>query len=309
MKRVMTVTGEIAADALGVTMPHEHVFADISRHSGNPDNLLNDTQLCIRELVPYKMAGGSTLVDATTEDLGRNPIALRFISEAAGVNIITTTGYYSERIYPPYVLEATAAELAGRMIDEARNGIGDTGIRPGIIGELGSASGSVTTAEEKVLRAAACAQAETSLAITLHSSYGRPGIRQLAVLKDAGASPEKVIVGHVDAEWHVDIREDMEYYERILDGGACVEFDTIGWQDFCPEDERLRRILRLLEKGYAPQILLSSDLCRRSFYRANGGRGYDYVLTCFIPLLLRSGVSQGVINTLLVENPLRVLSY
>ena len=305
----MTVRGEMPPDKLGVTMPHEHIICDVSRHSGKEDNLLNDVKMAAQEVAAFRRAGGSTIVDVTTEDIGRDPLALKRVSAASGVNIITTTGYYAERIYPHRVLQMTAPELAAHMIHEVRHGIGDTGVRPGIIGELGADEPSVSPVEEKVLRAAARTHNETGLAITLHSSYTRPAPNQLAVLREEGVSPERVIVSHADVVWHEDIAEDLDYFLPLLDAGCTLGFDTIGWDEFSPEPERIKRIRLLLERGYENQLLLSSDLCRRSFYHANGGRGYDYVLRQFIPKLREDGVAEKHIHLMLVENPQAVLAF
>ena len=76
MTDVMTVTGPVAADDLGVTLPHEHVFLDLTReYRGN--GLLNDPALAEAELRRYADAGGRTLVDVTTGGLNGDPAGLR----------------------------------------------------------------------------------------------------------------------------------------------------------------------------------------------------------------------------------------
>ena len=47
------------------------------------------------------------------------------------------TGWYRERVYTQFVLEHTADDLARHMIRELDEGVDDTGIRAGVIGELG----------------------------------------------------------------------------------------------------------------------------------------------------------------------------
>lgn len=303
MKKIITVLGDVLPGDLGVVMPHEHVVCDIRRESGRIDNLLDDVELCCREVALYRTAGGSTLVDVTTEDIGRDPVALKAISAKTGVHLVTTTGYYSEVIFPDYVRQVTVDQLAHHMIAEYRNGIGDTGVRPGIIGELASKQEHVTPLEERVLRAAARTHNETGLAITLHSGIGRPAPRQLAVLVSEGVSPDRVIVSHADLEWHDEMARDLDYFLPLLDQGCYLGFDTIGWEDFSPESARIERIVSLIEKGYERQLLLSSDLCRRSFYHRYGGRGYDYVLRHFVPRLREHGVHHARIDLMLRENP------
>ena len=60
---VMTVRGPVDADELGVTLPHEHVFLDLTREYRG-DGLLNDETLAEEELRRFVDAGGGTLVPA-----------------------------------------------------------------------------------------------------------------------------------------------------------------------------------------------------------------------------------------------------
>ena len=151
---------------------------------------------------------------------------------------------------------------------------------------------------------------ETGLAISLHSAIGRPAVDQLTILQEEAMPLERVIVGHVHYEWHLQLEADLAYYQKLLDMGCYLGFDQIGWgDDYFPETEMAKRIGMLIDKGYVEQLLLSSDLCRRSFYHANGGFGYDYVITKFVEQLLDIGVSQSNIYTILVDNPARVLAF
>lgn len=310
MKHIMTVCGEVTPEQLGIVLPHEHVICDIARHSGNANNLLTDVTACTREMEYFKRAGGGTIVDVTTPDIGRDPQSLRDVSLAAGVNIVTCTGYYTEKTAQELIGEQTVDDLAAWMIKEITVGIGDTGIRPGVIGELGSPNHYVRPAEEKVLRAAGRAHRETGMSISLHAAIGRPGVDQLAILREEGVSLDRVIVGHADYEWHREVGTDLEYYQKLLDAGCYVEFDQIGWgEDVVPEKEIIKRVLLLLERGYSNRLLLSMDICRRSFYRQNGGHGYDYLLTHFTKKLQVAGLSDDQIRLIMTENPSRALAF
>ena len=308
MKRVPTVLGDIPADELGVTMPHEHVICDISLHSGHAYNRLTDVEAAAREVAAFRLAGGCTIVDVTTPDIGRDPAALKRVSELSGVNIVTCTGYYAEAVYPSDLMRKSVDELAGEMIAEVRDGIGETGVRPGIIGELGAKGFDLTPAEERVLRAAARTHLETGLAITLHSTIGRPAPNQVAVLREEGVPTQRVIVGHADVVWHDDVDLDLAYFLPLLDAGCFLEFDTVGWPENSPDAARVERIRLLLDRGYERQLLLSTDLCRVTFYRANGGRGYDCVLRDFAPMLREAGVTDDQMRLMLKENPREALS-
>lgn len=223
------------------------------------------------------------------------------------MHIITCVGYYSQTTYSDYVLQKNAKDLAAHMMSEVTHGIGDTGVKPGIIGELAAKDHIPTAEEEKVLRACAWVHNDTGLPISLHSAIGRPALNQIAVLEDEGALLERVIVSHADYGWCEDIQEDIDFYQRILDKGSYLEFDQIGWNDVIPELEDIRRVMALLDKGYAGRLLLSSDLCRRSQYHKYGGRGYDYVLRSFVETLKKHGASDLQVKQMLVDNPRELL--
>src|SRR5262249_16055421 len=92
---IMTVTGPVSQDDLGVVLPHEHVFIDlVKEYRGN--GLLNDEHLARAELAGLREAGGGTLVDLTLDEIGRDPAALRRVSEASGVQIVMGCGHYRD---------------------------------------------------------------------------------------------------------------------------------------------------------------------------------------------------------------------
>src|SRR5438128_2286854 len=102
---IITVTGPIAAEQAGYTLSHEHLLCDLWPLHNSYDNILDDELLAIRELAEYRQAGGTCLVDATSGGLGRNPGALRRISEASGIRVVMGCGWYRERVYPALVYE------------------------------------------------------------------------------------------------------------------------------------------------------------------------------------------------------------
>jgi predicted metal-dependent phosphotriesterase family hydrolase len=90
---IMTVTGPVTPDELGIVLPHEHIFIDLVREYRG-SGLLNDKHLACQELRALKAAGGSTLVDLTLDEIGRDPAALRRVSEATGIAIVMGCGHY-----------------------------------------------------------------------------------------------------------------------------------------------------------------------------------------------------------------------
>jgi phosphotriesterase-related protein len=312
-ERVMTVTGPVPGEQLGSTSVHEHLYCDISAQSGKEDNKLTDVALMAGELAYVRGAGGRTIVDVTPEGIGRSPAKLKAISEGSGVRVVSGIAFYTEDTYPTWVRESTETQLADYFVREIEEG--RDGVCAGLIGELAShnqqqttpAAYRLTEAESHVFRAAAKAQRRTGVAITTHASLGRGGHAQLAVLVQAGADPGRVAIGHCDAHWHQDPELDLAYYLPILEQGAFCSFDLIGWEELAPDRVRADRIAALVRLGYAHQIVLGSDTCRRSQLHANGGRGLDFLWTRFVPCLAALGVGESDIRGMLVDAPRRLL--
>lgn len=312
--RVMTVTGEVAGEQLGPTAVHEHLYCDISVQSGRADNIVTDVDVMAGELGHVRRAGTHTIVDVTPEGLGRNPAALMCLSAASGVLIISGIALYTEDTYPAWVRGSSETEIADHFVREIEQG--RDGVCAGLIGELASHNGErpdpdtyrLTEGEARVFRAAAQAQRRTCVAVTTHASLGRGGLAQLRELERAGADPTRVAIGHCDAHWHADLEADLEYYLPILERGAFCSFDMIGWTELTPDEVRADRIAILARLGYANQIVLGSDTCRRSQLRANGGRGLDFLWTSFVPRLAVLGVSERDITAMLVDAPRRLLA-
>jgi phosphotriesterase-related protein len=312
--RVMTVTGDVPGDQLGPTAVHEHLYCDISVHSGRADNILTHVPLMVDELAHVRQAGGRTIVDVTPEGIGRAPAMLKALSEGSGVQVVSGIAFYTEDTYPTWVRGASEPKIADYFVREIEEG--RDGVRAGLIGELAShneerpdpAAYRLTEGEAHVFRAAALAQRRTGAAITTHASLGRGGHAQLAVLEQAGADLSRVAIGHCDAHWHANPDLDLAYYLPILERGAYCSFDLIGWTELAPDEVRAERIAALVRLGYACQIVLGSDTCRRSQLRANGGRGLDFIWASFVPCLRAHGVAESDIGNMLVDAPRRLLA-
>ncbi|MDE2857200.1 MAG: phosphotriesterase-related protein [Chloroflexota bacterium] len=301
--RVHTVLGEIEPSALGRTLMHEHIFCDLYRVTGRLNELLNDEALAVEELAALRKAGGTALVEVTTPDMGRDPEALCRIAEKTELHIIMGTGWYRQPFYPPDIDRLLTNELADRIISELTDGVSGTGIRAGVIGEIGIHLDYATAQEERVLRAAARAQKATGAPLTTHASMYPVGLQQLEVLKDEGVDMSRVIIGHCDTYL------DQSYHLAILESGAYVQFDTVGRNHMNPDSRRASAFAELARLGWKHKLLLSSDRCHRSDLRAFGGLGYGYVFTGFFDLLRARGVDDETLDAITIENPRRVLAW
>lgn len=300
---VITVLGPIAPQEMGITQTHEHVILDAYDHWKSYDFVIDDEEMVIQELREYTRNGGKTIVDVTLEEIGRNPQALTRISRASGVHIVMGCAWYREFGYPDYVQELNSNELADIVVREIEVGVGDTGIRAGIIGEIGTGRHHIVPAEERVFRASALAQQRTGIAITTHTTrWGTLAMEQIGMLKEYGADLSKVIIGHLGD------RRGAHHLFPIAEKGVYVEIDNIGYLDYQPEWVRADNVAALCKEGFADQVLLAEDICMLSHLKYLGGKGYGYLLEVFVPLLKDRGVTEEQIHKMLVENPARALA-
>jgi predicted metal-dependent phosphotriesterase family hydrolase len=310
MAHVQTVSGPVAPEMLGFTLPHEHTGIALWHIPNRWDywELRPDDSLILPELTAFKAAGGGTLVDLTLTGVGRDPERLRRYAEATGLNVVMGSGWYRTAYYPveARIDQRTVDDLADELVAEARDGVGLTGIRPGIIGEIGTDKPWLSALEERVHRAAARASRRTGLAITTHAVQSPVGLAQLRVFEEEGADPGRVIVGHADS-YPV-----LDHYLEIVRRGANLEFDFLGMSFTAMERHGEARIVgligELIARGHTDRILLSQDVCHDSQLRAYGGNGYVHLVETFLPRLGEAGVSEAAIRTITVDNPARLLT-
>ncbi len=307
--RVMTVSGPIPPEKLGFTLPHEHTGISLWHIANRWDywELTPDDDFIIEELRDFRRRGGGTLVDLTGPGVGRAPDRLRRLASASGVNIVMGTGWYREAYYPAEALidRRSVDHLAAEMVEELERGVGGGGIRPGIIGEIGTDKPWVSAREERVHRAAARAAKQTGMAITTHGVQSDVGLAQLRIFTEEGVDPARVVIGHADS-YH-----NLDFYLSVIAAGANLQFDFLGHRfgtEEALEPRLVETIVELLERGFADQLLLSQDVCHNRQLKANGGFGYVYLQQHFLPTLRTAAVGEGEIRQMTIDNPARILS-
>lgn len=334
--KVMTVAGPIEASALGVTLMHEHILNDcrcwwhapktperqylatsfvcieilgelrqdpfVNKHNIT----LDDEPLAIAELKDFAAAGGNAVVEPTCQGIGRDPAALRRISQASGLNIVMGAGYYLSGSHPAKVAAMSIDQIADEIVHEATVGVDGTDIRIGLIGEIGVSS-DFTAEEEKSLRGAARAQARTGLPLMVHlPGWFRLGHKVLDIAEEEGAELRHTVLCHMNPS-----HDDLAYQGELAARGAFIEYDMIGMDFFyadqqvqCPSDEEAARaIVRLIERGHLDRILLSHDVFLKMMLTRYGGNGYAYILRHFLPRLRRHGVDEATLGILMRDNP------
>lgn len=355
---VQTVLGLVAPDSLGVTMPHEHLFIDLScmfdppkeatsrsmayapfslenmgwirmhyfRHYENL--LLDNAETTLSELMLYRAAGGSTIVDVSTPGIGRDPLALARAARMSEVNVVMSTGFYVESTHPEEVRAMDEGDVAERMISEIRDGAdltpatgGDqdwdpvpmhTGVRAGVI--KAACCYPVRAEERKVLLGAAVAQRATGAAITVHvGRHELSALEILGVLQEAGADHARMSMDHLDLRV-----EKLETLLEIAETGCMLEFDLFGTEssyypltarDMPSDAQRLDVLEALIAKGLIDQILISQDICTRHRLVRYGGHGYGHIVGHIAMRMRERGWSHADIETILVSNPRRFLTF
>ena len=310
MGYVQTVLGRIDPSELGVTLPHEHTQIALWHVESRWDywQLTRDEAVILAELERFGSAGGRSLVDLTGPGVGRDPAWLAGLARRSGLNIVMGSGWYRTAYYPPEALidRRSVDDLADELVREADDGVGDTGVRPGIIGEIGTDKPWVSAAEERVHRAAARAARRTGRSITTHSVLSPVGLAQLQVFEEEGLDPGRVVIGHSDS-YPV-----LDHYLEIIRRGASIEFDFLGMPFTAVERHGEGRIVELLQellsRGHADRVLLSQDVCNDAQLSRYGGHGYTYLAERFLPRLRQAGVSDAEIDTMTIANPRRLLT-
>ncbi|MDM2844900.1 phosphotriesterase-related protein [Citrobacter sp. Cpo090] len=284
-------------DPTGYTWVHEHLHIDLSGFKNNLDCRLDQYDLICQEMKDLRALGVSNIIEMTNRYMGRNPQFMLDLMHDTGINVMACTGYYQDAFFPEHVAARSVEQLAQEMVDEIVIGIDDTELKAGIIAEIGSSEGVITPLEEKVFIAAARAHIETGRPISTHTSFSTMGLEQLLLLQAHGVDLSRVTVGHCD------LKDNLDNILRMIDLGAYVQFDTIGKNSYYPDEKRIGMLHALRNRGLLNRVMLSMDITRRSHLKANGGNGYDYLLTTFIPQLRQSGFSQADVDTMLRDNP------
>ena len=344
MRTLNTVRGVISADDAGLICPHEHLFLDMTHEAVEPKTdaekelfygdiqmkdlgklhrnpyivytnlILDDIDLAVEETNCLKDYGCNLLVDVTSVGVGRDMMKLKEFSKRSDLNVIAGTGLFVHDALPKMYETKTVQQIADWMIDEIRNGHCDTGIKPGVIGEIG-VSEKIYPVEEKSIRAAAIASVATDLPIYLHTyPWNRVALDAVKMLLEDGVKPENICICHLDVTF------DDEYLRQALDLGIYLEFDDLSKEFFFEAQDgafaggpfetdvaRVHKLKELIAEGYRDQLLLANDLCLKGSLHKYGGPGYDHAFCNFVPMMRLYGISEEDIHQLIHVNPKRFL--
>ena len=312
MATVQTVTGPLESARLGVTLMHEHVITAPAGWQADGFAVATRTTrdavvATLPKLAAMREAGVSTFVDVTPADLGRNVELLVEVSRASGVPIVCATGSYARWGLPYFTQqrhEWRAEDLAGIYIRDVTEGIGDSGVRAGVI-KIATNPPPHSPYEQAALRGAAIAQRETGVPIVTHCERGLGGHEQLDLFEQERANLRQCVIGHTCDS------SDLAYLRALLARGATLGFDRMGLDRLYPDALRQAMLVALLQLGYADQIVLSHDHIPYRFVRAEhqlslGDGDFTYIHRQVLPRLREAGIGQDVIERMLVATPRRL---
>ncbi len=304
----MTVLGPISPGQLGTTLAHEHAVVDFLG-AEKSKSLRHDRGEAVAAILPHlkrlKERGCQSFVECTPAYIGRDVRLLRQLSEASGLNILTSTGYYGaagNKFLPQHAFTESAAQLSERWLKEWRDGIDGSGIRPGFI-KLGVGSGKLPDVHVKLVQAAARVHLQTGLTIAIHTGNGEAALDELRILGEEGVAPAALIWVHA--------QNDPSKHLEVAKRGAWVSLD--GYSATDKARERYRNFLSILRREkLLGRVLLSHDHFwsvegegeHGTLKLANGAPNpFQNIFTDLIPDLRASGFTDPEIRQLTIENP------
>lgn len=303
---VMTVNGPLDVQNMGFTLTHEHVMADFigaekfSKDRYNADEVFETALPFVKDA---RAKGVDTFIDCTPAYLGRDAGILKRLSDAAGINMLTTTGYYgavNEKFVPKHAYSESAQQLADRWISEWDHGIEGTSIKPGLI-KTSTDKGPLTPMQRKLIQAAGITHLSTGLTIAVHSGNGDAAFEQLEILKQEGVSPSARIWVHAQNETN------KEMHIRAGKLKTWVSFDGVNPDTL---QINLDHLTTMKENKLLEQVLVSQDSGWYNVGDPKGGnfKPYTCVVTQFIPLLQQNGFTQDEIDLIFRKNPAKAFA-
>jgi len=294
MTTIQTTLGPRDVSTLGKTLIHEHVlvgypgwFIDNRMPRFVRAEALDRVVDAFQRLHAY---GVKTVVDPCPMDLGRDVEFVAEVSQRSGVTLICTTGVYTETHGIPFALRHyEIAEIADIFQREIEDGIGATGIRPGLI-KIATGDGVVSDYERKMLTAATQAAKRTGLPLISHTENCSCG------------------------------RDDHEYQVSLARRGAYVGFDRFGLEFLNSDENRMKNVKQMIDAGFRDHLLLSHDSvgCWLGGVPGVGNPelakhvvpnwNLTHLFERIFPALRKMGVSDADLDHIVTENPRRYLA-
>jgi phosphotriesterase-related protein len=298
--KIRTVLGDLEPEQLGVTDSHDHLFF---RSAMLPGQELDDVEAAVAEVTAYAEAGGQSIVQWTPYGLGREAGALAKISTDTGIQLVAATGLHRAEHYPAEVVEDVLPRLAEVFVRELTEGVGDTGVKAGLIKVAGGFHG-LDAHARRVMDAAAEAHHATGAPIAIHHELGTAADVVLDLLVDArGVPPTSVILGHLNRF------PDHGFHLELAARGSFLAFDGPSRANHATDARLIDCLAALVDGGYPDRLLLGGDTTTARARGADGeGPGIPFLLNKLRPRLLRRFGAE-VVDQVFVANPARAFAW
>src|SRR5262249_52304636 len=124
---IRTLLKDVPPDELAMkaTLFHEHMSWDWALvrgpgGRGTPTGPPKDVKLVTEQLDVAASEGAGCIVDAGTNDVGRDLGFLRQIAKETSIHIVACGGLYMQRTYPADTSSKSEEQIAGDLVREAR---------------------------------------------------------------------------------------------------------------------------------------------------------------------------------------------
>jgi phosphotriesterase-related protein len=309
---VATVRGDIAPDALGTTLMHEHVFVLNPEVAANFDTGWDEEAAvadAVARLDELHAAGVDTIVDLTVVGIGRDIPRIQRVAAATGLQIVVATGLYTFHDLPLYFAFRRTDVMTDFFVADIESGIAGTGVRAGIL-KCATDEAGLTPGVERVLRAVARAHRRTGVPISTHThAPSERGLDQQRIFREEGVDLTRVVIGHSGDT------SDLRYLEEVAGAGSYLGMDRFGLDMFLSFEQRVETVAQLCRRGLAGQVVLSHDAaCHVDVFdletrqRVAPNWHHLHISHDVLPALRARGVTEDQIQQMLVENPRRIFA-
>lgn len=317
MVQISTVDKAITPDELGKTLMHEHLQTGMPGWTNDPlaprHTRREIVAKSIDQIAELQASGFTSMIDPCPNDLGRDVELMAEVSARAGFNIICSTGLYTGELgaatywrLRQQMSSDAARYIADGYIKEITEGVGETGIKPGMI-KLSTGTAPLSDYDAILIEAAGHASLATGVPIITHTEAVLGDVQQER-LTAMGVPAHRIVVGHSCG------CDDFDYHMKIAAGGSYLGFDRFGLEMVLPDTARVASLARVISAGAGDRVVVSHDTvwCWLGSFIAEARQAELGINTnplhftnVIMPQLLEAGVSQAQIDAMLVENPRR----
>ncbi|MEU6452539.1 phosphotriesterase [Streptomyces sp. NPDC046979] len=315
---VNTVLGPVPAEELGVVSVHEALLSVVPGAEHAFDVTLDRAEIfetLAARLKEFRAHGGGTVVDSTGMFHGRDVRLYETLARTTGVHIVASTGQGPEEMLGGYFLTPQtnpptpwpADRFADLFTKEVTEGMVVPRVErrgpAGLVATAATRTG-MTATDESLFRGAARTALRTGVALSVR--HGSDAVHDLGVVLDERLPADRVVVGGLDRRDAVAAGAPLEIARR----GAYAALDHVGLadRDHITDAERAVLVAGLVRAGLGGRVLLSTGATGVAKGHPGNDLPYSHVLTTFVPLLRKQGLSDEETRRILVDNPRELLS-